>query len=40
VAGRVKERFGDLLDEYVFSMDTPTLSDEQALRKIVEDLKS
>jgi len=40
VAGRIKERFGGLLDEYVFSMDTPTPSDEQALKKIIEELKS
>jgi alkanesulfonate monooxygenase SsuD/methylene tetrahydromethanopterin reductase-like flavin-dependent oxidoreductase (luciferase family) len=40
VAGRIKERFGDLLDEYVFSMDTPTPSEEQTLRKIIEELKS
>jgi hypothetical protein len=40
VAGRINERFGGLLDEYVFNMDTPTPSDEQALKKIVKELKS
>jgi alkanesulfonate monooxygenase SsuD/methylene tetrahydromethanopterin reductase-like flavin-dependent oxidoreductase (luciferase family) len=40
VAGRIKERFGNLLDEYVFTIDTPTPVDEQVLKKIIEELKS
>jgi probable F420-dependent oxidoreductase len=40
VASQLKERFGSLLDEVTFNMEVSSPGDEQALRRIIEELKS
>lgn len=40
VAPLLKERYGDLLDEVVFNMEAASPSDQKALRRIIEGLKS
>ena len=40
VAGRMKERFGGLVDETVLAVDAPSPGDQQQLKKIIDDLKS
>ena len=39
VAPKVKERFGDLLDDVSFQMGGPSSGDQETLRKIIEGLK-
>ncbi len=40
VAPQLKERFGGLLDEVAFNMEVSTPDDENAMRKIIQELKS
>ena len=40
VAWRLKERFGNLLDEVVFNMEVSSPTDEAALRGIIKVLQS
>jgi len=40
VAGRIRERFGDLLDEVVLSTVASSPVDQSAVRKIIEELKA
>ena len=39
VAGRIKEKWGGVLDEISFHMDTSSPDDERILKRIIEDLK-
>ncbi len=40
IAGKIKERYGDLLDSVSFTMETKTRDDEQILKRILAELKS
>ena len=40
IAGKLKDRAGDILDELSFSMDMSVAGSQEALKKIIEDLKA